>query len=70
MERMDNGRISKSVLHDNIIVVRRRGRPRKRWLQDVEQDLKKMRIGGWRKMAQQRVEWKEVVKEAKAHEGL
>ena len=48
----------------------RRGRLRKRWLQDVEQDLKKMRIGGWRKMAQQRVEWKEVVKEAKAHEGL
>ena len=45
VERLENGRIPKSILHDNIVVVRIRRRPRKRWLQYVEQDLKKMRIG-------------------------
>jgi hypothetical protein len=31
--------------------VRRRGRPRKRWLQDVKDDLRRMRIGKWKEKA-------------------
>jgi hypothetical protein len=34
------------------------GRTKMRWLDDVEEDLRKMRIGGWRGRARRRDEWK------------
>jgi hypothetical protein len=33
------------------------GRPKMRWLDDVDEDLRKMTIGGWRGKAQRRDEW-------------
>jgi hypothetical protein len=41
------------------------GKPRKRWLDYVETDLKKMCFSGWRKIARDRDAWKFVLKEAK-----
>jgi hypothetical protein len=35
------------------------------WLDDVEEDLRKMRIGGWRGKARRRDEWKSVLREVK-----
>jgi hypothetical protein len=40
------------------------GKPRKRWLDDVENDLKKMGVRGCRKIARDRDAWKFVLKEA------
>jgi hypothetical protein len=34
-----------------------------RWLDDVEEDLRKMRIGGRRGKARRRDEWKSVLRE-------
>ena len=34
------------------------GKPRNRWLYDVENDLKKMGVGGWRKGARNSDAWK------------
>ena len=34
------------------------GKPRNRWLDDVENDLKKMGAGGWRKTSRCRDAWK------------
>jgi RNA-splicing ligase RtcB len=34
------------------------GKPRKRWLDDVENDLKKMDVRGWRKIDRDRDAWK------------
>jgi hypothetical protein len=34
------------------------GRPKMRWFDDVEEDLRMMRISGWRGEARRRDEWK------------
>jgi hypothetical protein len=40
-----------------------------RWLDDVEEDLRKMRIGGVRGRAWRRDEWKSVLREVKVLQG-
>jgi hypothetical protein len=44
---------------------RPRGRPRKRWIDVVEEDLRNMGIGTWREMVLDRDRWREVVLAAK-----
>ena len=41
------------------------GKPRKRGLDDVESNLKKMDVRGWRKIAKDRDAWKLILKEAR-----
>jgi hypothetical protein len=45
------------------------GRPKMRWLDDVEEDLRTMRISGWRRKARRRDEWKSVLREVKVLQG-
>jgi hypothetical protein len=45
------------------------GRPKMRWLDDVEEDLRKMRISGWRGKARKRDEWKSVLREVRVLQG-
>jgi hypothetical protein len=45
------------------------GRPKMRWLDDVEEDLRKMRIGVVRGRAWRRDEWKSVLTEVKVLQG-
>jgi hypothetical protein len=47
-----------------------RGRPRKRWIEDVEEDIQRMGIRGWRKLCKERTEWKRITEKAKTHSGL
>jgi len=47
-----------------------RGRPRKRWIEDVEEDIQTMEIRGWRKLSKEKTEWKEITEKAKTHSGL
>ena len=58
----------KRLMKGEIIGPRKRGRPRRRWIHQLEQDLNKMKIRKWKQLVQQRDTWKEVVKEAKAHQ--
>jgi hypothetical protein len=46
------------------------GRPRLRWLEQVEEDLKKMEVRNWREKCKDRRLWNESVKQAKTHQGL
>jgi hypothetical protein len=41
-----------------------------RWLDDVENDLKRMKVKGWKEKMRNREQWRLVVKVAKAQPGL
>jgi hypothetical protein len=49
---------------------RLRGRPRKRWIKDIEDDIQIMGIRGWRKLCKEREEWKRISEKAKTHSAL
>jgi hypothetical protein len=70
VERMGEERMPRRLLHGRIEERRRRGRPRKRWLQGLEEDLRIMWVGRWWEKVECREEWGSVVRKAKAHLGL
>jgi hypothetical protein len=45
------------------------GRPRLRWLDHVEEDLK-VKVTNWREKCKDRRMWNEIVKQAKTNQGL
>lgn len=53
VEKMEDFRIAARVLREKPEKRGKAGRPRKRWLEDVEEDLK---AAGWRKKAKGRKE--------------
>ena len=46
------------------------GRPSLRWMDQVEEDLKRMQIVGWRAKVEDRQEWNRIVEQTKTHPGL
>jgi len=46
------------------------GRPRKRRIEDVEEDIQTMGIRGWRKLSKERTEWKKITEKAKIQSEL
>ena len=70
MMRMDEGRMLRSILEWKPMDRRMRGRPRKRWIVDVEEDIQTMGIRGWRKLSKEMTEWKKITEKAKTHSGL
>ena len=49
---------------------RNRGRPRKRWIADIEEDMQIMGIRRWRKQFEERAESKRITEKSKALSGL
>ena len=68
--RMDGGRMPRRILELKPMGSRIRGRPGKRWIEDVEEDIQTMGIRGWRKLSKERTEWKKITEKAKTHSGL
>jgi hypothetical protein len=67
---MDDKRTSKRILEWKPIGTRIRGRKRKRWIVDTEEDMQIMGIRRWRKQCKERAEWKRITKKAKTDSGL
>lgn len=49
---------------------RPRARPKKRWIDEIMNDMRKMKIGNWKNKAYDRTQWKNIVKIAKSHKNL
>lgn len=64
--RMDNNNIPKRLLDATLSGKRRAGRPKLRWLDDVQDDLVKAGIKRWRRRALEREDWAAILKEVKA----
>jgi hypothetical protein len=67
---MDEKRTLKRMLEWKPVGRIIRGRPRKRWIEDIEEDIQIMGIRGWRKFCKEREEWKRITEKAKPHSGL
>jgi len=70
MMRMEGKRLPKRVLQWKPTGRRNRGRPRKRWIEDIEEDIQIMGIRVWIKLCKERAEWKKFTEKAKIHSGL
>jgi hypothetical protein len=67
---MEGKKIPKRLLKWKPTGRRNRGRPRKRWIKDIEEVIQIMGIREWRKLCKERAEWKKITEKAKTHSGL
>jgi hypothetical protein len=67
--RTEKTRTTRKITEWTAYKARSAGRPRLRWMDQVEEDLKRMRITGWRVKAEDREEWSRIVEQTKTHPG-
>jgi hypothetical protein len=68
--RMENTRNARRITEWKPYKTRTAGRPRLRWMDQVEEDLRKMKIVNWRKKIENRQVWNRIVEQTKTHPGL
>jgi hypothetical protein len=64
--RMNETRSLTKIFEGKLEGRKGRGRPRLRWMDDVEDDLRKLGVKRWRAKALDRQEWASIIREAKA----
>ena len=67
---MNNDRILKKIFNTKPDGVRRVGRPKLRWEDGIDQDLRILEIENWKKVALDRDEWAKLLKKARANQWL
>ena len=70
LERMEEDRVPKKIFTQELEGIRRRGRPRKGWREEVEKDLQVLGVRRWRELVIDREKWRGIVRQAKANSGL
>ena len=68
--RMEEDRMPKKIFTQELEGTRRRGRPRKRWKEEVERDLQVLGVRRWREVVADRKKWKDIVRQTKADSGV
>ena len=68
--RMENTRTARKITEWTPYKTRPVGRPRLKWIDQVEEDLKRKKIICWRANIEDRQEWKRIVEQTKTHPGL
>jgi hypothetical protein len=58
--RMEGHRVTRRVMEWKPMGRRMSGRPRKRWIDDVEEDVRTRGVRGWRSIVNDRTEWKKI----------
>ena len=58
----------KKIFTQELEGTRRRGRPRKRWKEEVERDLQVLGVGRWRELVAGRKTWKDIEEEEEEEE--
>jgi len=67
---VEEDKMPKKIFTQELEGTRSRGRPRKRWKEEVERDLEVLGVRRWREFVADREKWKDIVRQAKAHCGL
>jgi hypothetical protein len=67
---MDNNRAVKKVFNTKPIGIRKIGRPKLRWEDDVIQDTKILGVKNWRNLAMEKESWQKLLRKARAYVGL
>ena len=68
--RMENTRTTRKITEWTPYKTRPERRPRLRWMDQVEEDLKWTKITGWRAKVEDRQEWNRIVEQTETHPGL
>ena len=68
--RMENTRTTRKMTEWMLYKTRPVGRPRLRLMDQVEEDLNRMKIVGWRAKVEDRQKWNRIVEQTKTHLGL
>jgi hypothetical protein len=70
VNRMEHNKNIEAIMKWNPTDRRSRGRSKTKWKDDVEADLRAMKITNWRKSIEDKLAWKKIVEQAKTHPGL
>jgi len=68
--RMEITRTTRKITEWKPYKTRPVGRPRLRWMDQVEEDLRRMKITDWRVKIEDRQVWNRIVEQTKTHPGL
>jgi hypothetical protein len=67
---MNNNRTVKKVFNTKPIGIRKIGRTKLRWEDNVILDIKNLGVKNWRNIAMENESWEKVLRKARAHVGL
>ena len=67
---MNNDRTIKKIFNAKPDGVRRVGRPKLRWEDDIDQDMRILEVKNWKRISLNRDEWTKFLKKVRAHHGL